>query len=84
MWSFIALYDKNRCRGTKTSLTTRVLLPVPRKPTTYHTSLISYSLRGIRKLPKSTGRPSLMTGPPTNVQLAWSQPEDQFHDPLTR
>jgi hypothetical protein len=37
----------------------------------------------MRKLPKSTGRPSLITGPPTNVQLAWSQPEDQRHAPLT-
>ena len=26
----------------------------------------------------------LMTGPPTNVQPAWSQPEDQCHEPLTR
>src|ERR1700757_5375767 len=82
--SFIDLYERKRCRGTNTSLTTSVLLPVPRRPTTCHTSSMVYSVRGIRKLPKSTGRPSLMTGPPTNVQLAWSQPDDQFHDPLTR
>src|ERR1700760_1267995 len=68
--SFIDLYDRNLCRGTKTSLTTRVLLPVPFRPTTCHTSSISYSVRGIRKLPKSTGRPSLITGPPTNVHVA--------------
>src|ERR1700756_586433 len=84
VWSFIARYDKNRCRGTNTSLTTSVLLPVPRRPTTCHTSSIWYSVRGIRKLPKSTGRPSLITGAPTNVHVAWAQPDDQFHDPLTR
>ena len=82
--SFIDLYDRNRCRGTNTSLTTSVLLPVPFKPTTCHTSSIWYSVRGIRKLPKSTGLPSLITGPPTNVHVAWSQPDDQFHEPLTR
>ena len=43
-----------------------------------------YSLRGIKKLPKSTGRPSLITGPPRKAQVAWSQPDDQFHEPLTR
>src|SRR6476620_6455258 len=78
--SFIDLYERNRCRGTKTSLTTSVLLPVPFRPTTCHTS----SLRGIRKLPKSPGVPSSITGPPTNVHVAWSQPDDQFHEPLTR
>src|SRR6476620_2075179 len=82
--SFIDLYDRNRCRGTNTSLTTTVLLPVPRKPTTCHTSSMRYSVRGIRKLPKSTGLPSLMTGPPRNAHVAWSQPDDQFHEPLTR
>src|SRR5215475_5624135 len=82
--SFIALYDKNRWRGTKTSLTTMVLLPVPRRPTTYQTSSMRYSVRGIKKLPKSTGLPSLMTGPPRNAHVAWSQPDDQFHEPLTR
>src|SRR5579875_3470718 len=84
VWSFIALYDRNRWRGTKTFLTCSVLLPVPRSPTTCQTSSISYSPRGIKKLPKSTGRPSLITGPPTNVQVAWSHPDDQFHEPLTR
>src|SRR5215212_295249 len=82
--SFIDLYERKRCRGTKTSLTTNVLLPVPLRPTTCQTSSILYSERGIRKLPKSTGLPSLMTGPPTNVHVAWSQPDDQFHEPLTR
>ncbi len=43
-----------------------------------------YSLRGIRKLPKSTGRPSLITGPPRKAHVAWSHPEDQFQEPLTR
>src|SRR6478736_4670061 len=75
--SFIDLYDRKRCRGTNTSLTTTVLLPVPRKPTTCHTSSMRYSVRGIRKLPKSTG-------PPRNAHVAWSQPDDQFHEPLTR
>src|ERR1700760_904145 len=82
--SFIALYDRNRCRGTKTSLTTTVLLPVPLRPTTCQTSSMRYSVRGIRKLPKSTGRPSLITGPPRKAHVAWSQPDDQFHEPLTR
>ncbi|SHX91734.1 Uncharacterised protein [Mycobacteroides abscessus subsp. abscessus] len=78
------MYDRKRCFGTNTSFTTTVLLPVPRRPTTFHTSSMRYSVRGIRKLPKSTGRPSLMTGPPRNAQVAWSQPEDQFHEPFTR
>src|SRR6201991_2924434 len=82
--SFIDLYDRNRCRGTNTSLTTTVFEPVPLSPTTSHTSSIRYSLRGIRKLPKSTGLPSLMTGPPRKAHVAWSQPDDQFHEPLTR
>ncbi|SLH03877.1 Uncharacterised protein [Mycobacteroides abscessus subsp. abscessus] len=38
----------------------------------------------MRKLPKSTGLPSLITGPPTTTQVAWSEPEDQAHDPETR
>src|ERR1700730_6221898 len=84
VWSFIALYDRKRCRGTNTSLTTTVLLPVPRSPTTCQTSSMRYSLRGMRKLPKSTGLPSLITGPPRNAQVACSQPDDQFHEPLTR
>src|SRR3977135_3394587 len=74
--SFIDLYDRKRCRGTKTSLTTRVLHPGPSRPTTSHTSSVRYSGRGIRKLPKSTGLPSLIPGPPTNVHVAWSQPDD--------
>src|ERR1700739_3318974 len=80
----IDLYERKRCRGTNTSLTISWLLPVPRRPTTCHTSSMVYWVRGIRKLPKSTGRPSLITGPPTNVHVAWSQPDDQFQDPLTR
>src|SRR3954465_3816366 len=82
--SFIVLYDRNQCRTTNPSLTPTVLLPVPRKPTPCHTSSMRYSERGIRKLPKSTGLPSLMTGPPRNAHEAWSQPDDQFHEPLTR
>src|SRR6478672_12824410 len=82
--SFIDLYERKRCRGTKTSLTTSVLLPVPFKPTTCHTSSMRYSLRGIRKLPKSTGLPSLITGPPTNVHVAWPDPDDHCQAPLTR
>src|SRR6478735_1439230 len=82
--SFIDLYERNRCRGTKTSLTTTVLLPVPFRPTTCHTSSMVYSVRGIRKLPKSTGRPSLITGPPRNAQVACSLPEDHCQAPLTR
>src|ERR1700754_2197409 len=82
--SFIDLYDRNRCRGTNTSLTFSVLLPVPRSPTTCQTSSISYSVRGIRKLPKSTGLPFLITSPPTTVRAAWSHPDDQFHEPFTR
>src|ERR1700754_2804472 len=82
--SFMALYDKNRCRGTNTSLTTMVLLPVPRRPTTCQTLSMRYSVRGIRKLPNSTGLPSLITGPPRNAHVAWSQPDDQFQEPLTR
>ncbi len=65
-------------------MTTTVLLPVPFKPTTCQTSSMRYSLRGIRKLPKSTGLPSLITGPPRNAHVAWSQPEDHCHAPLTR
>src|ERR1700681_2916031 len=66
--SFIDLYDRKRCRGTNTSLTTTVLLPVPRSPTTCQTSSMRYS------------RP----GPPRKAQVAWSHPDDQFHEPLTR
>src|ERR1700756_1373151 len=82
--SFIDLYERKRWRGTNTSLTISVLLPVPRRPTTCHTSSMVSSGRGIRNLPKPTGLPSLITGPPTNVHVAWSQPDDQFHDPRTR
>src|SRR6201987_6372945 len=82
--SFIDLYDRKRCRGTNTSLTTTVLLPVPRRPTTCQTSSIRYSLRGIRKLPKSTGRPSVTPGPPGKAPAAGAQPDAHFQEPLTR
>src|ERR1700741_3299124 len=68
--SFIDLYERKRCRGTNTSLTTSVLLPVPRRPTTCHTSSIVYSVRGTRKLPKSTVLPAGSTGLSPNVHVA--------------
>ena len=59
--------------------------PVPLSPATCQTSRISYWDFSTRKVQKSIILPlPSSTGPPTNTQSAWSQPEDQDHLPLRR
>ena len=58
--------------------------PVPLRPTTCHTSTISYCDFSTRKVQKSTILSfSSRTGPPTKTQSAWSLPEDHDHLPLS-
>ena len=67
------------------SSTTMSLEPVPRRPTTFQTSTISYFSRGTMNVRKSmTWLSSLKTSPPSRTHEQWSQPELKLHLPESR
>ncbi len=62
--------SRMRCSGTNTSLTSKLLLPVPARPTTCQSSMTAMSLLGTRKKQRCGGLPSATTWPPQSTQWA--------------